>query len=97
MTMPVSEDMAQLMDDVDLKVIREGIQRIESGDFSLEVWMICLRKKGDENVAVPLMTYYDQGEAMQSYGSFTTTMLKHDLDDGWELMLRRTRLVAPQE
>ena len=79
--MPGSEDMAQLMDGVDLKVIREGVQRLQDGDYTLEVWMICLRKKGDENPAVP----------------FTTTMLKHNLDDGWELMLRRTRLEAPQE
>jgi len=92
-----SEDMDRLMDDVDLKVIHEGIERVKKKDYTLEVWMICLRQKGDEHQAVPLMTYYDQGEAMQSYGAFTTTMLKHNLDDGWELMLRRQRLTAPQE
>ena len=92
-----SEDMKQLMGDVDLKVIQEGIQRLKYGDDTLVVWLICLREKGDENAAIPLMVYYDQGEAMQSYGSFTTTMLKHELDGDWELMLRRTRLKAPLE
>jgi hypothetical protein len=95
--MSSSDDMTQLMDDVDFKVLQEGIERIRQGEYTLEVWMICLRDKGEGHLVVPLMVYYDQGEAMQSYGAFTTTMLKHDLDGDWELLLRQTLLPAPQE
>jgi hypothetical protein len=82
-----SKIMDQVVEEMDLQVLKEGIAKIQAGISVLELWVIGLKRKNSEERA-PLLVYLERGEAMQSYGSMTQVLLKHGLDSEWELTLR---------